>query len=201
MVKSTEKPKWGLIAAITAAIGASICCLGPLILVGLGVSGAWIGNLSAFEKYRPLFMLITSGFLAFTFYKVYFKPEKDCSETDSSCTNPKADKINKIVLWSVTVVVVGMLISPNIIPFLVSNNKAQSVLTKQVTLNVEGMTCGACSVAVKESLERVDGVQKANVTMNPPEAVVIYDPTKVTVKQLTEATKNVGYPTSVKEEN
>jgi len=38
------KPQWGLIGAISAAIGASICCLGPLVLVGLGFSGAWIGS-------------------------------------------------------------------------------------------------------------------------------------------------------------
>ena len=196
---SGTKRSWWLIGTLASAIGASICCLGPLILVGLGFSGAWIGNLASFERYRPLFMLIAFGFLAFAFYKVYSKPKGECCQTDSYCANPKADRMNKIALWGVTVLIVGMLISPNMIPILASNNNtAQSTPVKQVVLNVEGMTCAACSVTVKKSLERVDGVQKANVMMNPLEAIVIYDPAKVSVEQLIEATKNVGYPTSIK---
>jgi len=114
--ENQAKSRWGLIGAISAAIAASICCLGPLILVGLGFSGAWIGNLSAFERYRPLFMLIAFGFLAFAFYKVYSKPKTDCCETDRYCANPKADKINKIVLWIVTVLVIGIVFYPVLFP-------------------------------------------------------------------------------------
>ena len=45
-----------LAAGGLAAILASTCCLGPLVLVALGVSGAWIGNLTALEPYRPVFL-------------------------------------------------------------------------------------------------------------------------------------------------
>lgn len=45
-----------LLAGALAAILASACCLGPLILLTLGVSGAWIGNLTALEPYRPIFI-------------------------------------------------------------------------------------------------------------------------------------------------
>ncbi|MBI5149920.1 MAG: cation transporter [Candidatus Omnitrophica bacterium] len=198
-IKPNNNLKWGFMGAISAAIAASVCCLGPLILVGLGFSGAWIGGLSAFERYRPLSMLITFGFLAFAFYKVYSKPKADCCETDSYCANPKADKINKIALWSVMVLVIGMLVSPNVIgAFASKSTLTQPATTKQVVLNVEGMTCAACSVTVSKSLKRVDGVQEANVTLIPPEAVVTFDPVKVKVEQLVEATKNVGYPSSVR---
>jgi hypothetical protein len=47
-----SNPKRGnsfLIAGILSAIGASICCVGPLLLLALGVSGAWIGSLTALE--------------------------------------------------------------------------------------------------------------------------------------------------------
>ena len=39
-----------------AAVLASTCCLGPLLLVALGLSGAWIGNLTRLEPYRPFFI-------------------------------------------------------------------------------------------------------------------------------------------------
>jgi mercuric ion transport protein len=50
-------PQQGRAALITgglAALLASTCCLGPLVLVAFGFSGAWIGNLTALEPYRPV---------------------------------------------------------------------------------------------------------------------------------------------------
>ncbi len=61
--RGRETPKWGLAGAVAAAIGASACCLGPLLLPALGVGGAWIGNLKAMERYRPYRMAATLVFL------------------------------------------------------------------------------------------------------------------------------------------
>ncbi|ODS31749.1 MAG: MerT mercuric transport protein [Candidatus Scalindua rubra] len=54
---------------ITAAILASSCCVGPLILAGLGIGS--IGIFSSLEKYRPLFMIITFAFIGMAFYLTY----------------------------------------------------------------------------------------------------------------------------------
>lgn len=60
-----------------AAILASTCCLGPLILVTLGVSGAWIGNLTMLESYRPFF--IGAALLAlFLAGRRIFRPARAC---------------------------------------------------------------------------------------------------------------------------
>ena len=69
-----DTKRWGLIGAVGAAVAASICCLGPLVLLFLGVGGAWIVSLTALEPYRPLFVLVTFGFLSLAFYTVYGKP-------------------------------------------------------------------------------------------------------------------------------
>lgn len=197
---NVRNQKWGLIGAIVSAIVASICCIGPLVLVGLGVSGAWIGSLSAFHQYRPIFMPIAFIFLAFAFYKVYSKPKTEDCKTNSYCANPKADKINKMALWGVTVLVVGMLIFPSIVTLFASNtNTTQTIPTKQATLNVKGMFCAACPITVNKSLKRLDGVNEVNVTLNPPEAVVVYDPSKISLEQFIQAATNSGYPSSVKE--
>ena len=52
------KPKnsSALAASGIAAILASTCCIGPLVLVALGFSGAWISNLTVLEPYRPFFI-------------------------------------------------------------------------------------------------------------------------------------------------
>ena len=70
--------------------------------------------------------------------------------------------------------------------------------TQTVTLSVPGMTCAACPITVKKALGKVNGVQKAEVSYEKREAVVIFDDAKASVPQLTKATADVGYPSSVK---
>jgi copper chaperone CopZ len=63
------------------------------------------------------------------------------------------------------------------------------------------MTCTSCSVSVRNSLLQVKGVQDAIVTFNPPEAVVVYDPTRASTQDLIKATTNAGYPSRIKSTN
>ncbi len=95
------------VAAIGSVIGAvlaSSCCIVPLLLVTLGVSGAWIGSLSALDPYKPWFVAITLIFLGFGFRQVYWKPKRVC-EQGSYCASPKSDRVVKTALWSATVLV------------------------------------------------------------------------------------------------
>lgn len=60
-----------------AAVLAAICCLGPLVLVAIGFSGAWIGNLTVLEPYRPIF--IGTALVALFFaYRRIFRPAQAC---------------------------------------------------------------------------------------------------------------------------
>jgi mercuric ion transport protein len=90
-----------LAAGGLAAILASTCCLGPLILVMLGFTGAWIGSLSVLEPYRPLFLgvaLVTLGLAAWRI----FRPVQVC-EADGTCSTPRSRRIQKIFFAAVAV--------------------------------------------------------------------------------------------------
>jgi mercuric ion binding protein len=71
--------------------------------------------------------------------------------------------------------------------------------TKTVTLSVKGMTCAACPITVRKALDRVKGVEKVKVSFEKKEAIVTFDDAKTNVKTLTEATKDGGYPSTVKQ--
>ena len=89
-----------------AAFLASICCLGPLVLVAIGVSGAWIGNLTAFEPYQPVFITIALACLGYGFYLVYRRPKAaECAE-GSYCARPSSHRNAKIGLWVATVLII-----------------------------------------------------------------------------------------------
>lgn len=69
---------------------------------------------------------------------------------------------------------------------------------KTVILSVPGMTCAACPITVKKALNKVEGVENTEVSLEKKEAVVTFDDTKSDAAALTEATKNAGYPSTVK---
>jgi mercuric ion binding protein len=70
--------------------------------------------------------------------------------------------------------------------------------TKTVTLSVPGMFCETCPITVKTALNRVEGVAKVEVSLEEKEAVVAFDDSRAKVESLLEATKNAGYPSTVK---
>jgi copper chaperone CopZ len=67
----------------------------------------------------------------------------------------------------------------------------------QVTLHVEGMTCAGCTIATRKVLARLPGVTRAEVSYERKEAVVTYDPAKVTVAQMIAAVKTLEYTATV----
>ena len=66
-----------------------------------------------------------------------------------------------------------------------------------VTLSVPGMDCPVCPITVKKALTRVEGVDKAEVSFVKRQAIVTFDDIKANVQDLTKATENAGYPSSV----
>ena len=98
-----------------AAILASTCCLGPLLLVLLGFSGAWIGNLASLEPYRPWFLAFTLLALAFAGWRI-FRPISAC-EPGTPCADPKLQRMQKIVFGVVCGLAVVAFIFPYVAPF------------------------------------------------------------------------------------
>lgn len=191
-----ETPKWGLVGAVAAAVGASVCCLGPLLLLAVGVGGAWIGNLTAMERYRSYWMAATLVFFGLAFFRVYRKPKEVSCAPGSACSSV-AGRRNKILLWIVTALVLGLLSLPYLITYAYAGGPEETAVTRQVTLSVGNMTCSACAVTVQKSLTRIEGVKDAKVTLRPPQAVVTYDPVKVPMERLVEATTKAGFPSTI----
>jgi mercuric ion transport protein len=90
---------------LLAALAAASCCVAPFALFLLGISGAWISNLTALEPYQPIFAAIAFGFLGYGFYLVYRKPRVACAE-GSYCAEPASKRTAKIGLWSAVILVI-----------------------------------------------------------------------------------------------
>lgn len=102
--------KGSLVAGALAAIGASVCCVGPLVLLTLGIGGVWVGNLTALEPVRPFFIGVTLLFIALAFRRLYLVPQ--VCETGTPCADPRTMKRQRLVFWLVVVILAGLLAVP-----------------------------------------------------------------------------------------
>src|SRR5690606_18466123 len=82
-----NSPAWLLGGGMAAAIGASLCCAGPFVLLLLGVSGSWISTLTAFEPFRPYFIAVVVVLYLWAGWRVH-RPIERCPE-GSVCALPK----------------------------------------------------------------------------------------------------------------
>jgi len=104
-----------LLAGGLAALLASSCCLGPLVLVMLGFSGAWIANLTALEPYRPLF-LAAALIALFLAWRRIWRPVAACKPGEV-CAVPHVKRAYKLLFGAVAGLVLVALGFPYVAPF------------------------------------------------------------------------------------
>lgn len=114
-MSEAQKGRGALAAGGVAALLASTCCLGPLVLVALGFSGAWIGNLTVLEPYRPLFIGGALLALFFAWRRIYL-PGEVC-QPGEFCAVPQVQRTYKLLFWVVVALVLVALGFPYVLPF------------------------------------------------------------------------------------
>lgn len=114
---NTDKSKLIAAGGILGAFGASACCILPMVLFSLGISGAWIGQLTALSPYQPIFLAATIGILGYGYWLVYRKPKSACAEGDA-CARPLPNLLVKGSLWFATALVLLAFAWPYIIPMI-----------------------------------------------------------------------------------
>src|SRR6266853_4126614 len=93
---------------LLGALAASSCCILPLALFGLGVSGAWIGNFTRLARYQPCFIAATLGFLGYGYWLVYRSSTRACADGEA-CARPLPNRIVKTGLILATILVIASL--------------------------------------------------------------------------------------------
>jgi mercuric ion transport protein len=102
--------KGSLVAGVLAALGASACCAGPLILLLLGVGGGWASRLIALEPYSPYFIALTVLVLEAAFHNLYLHP-RACAPGDV-CATGRVIRNQRLMFWLVALPVALLLTFP-----------------------------------------------------------------------------------------
>jgi len=113
-----NQKRWATVSgAIAGGIAASACCVLPLIFIWVGISGAWIANLTAMAAYHTWFIAFAFSLLALSYYFIFVKPKKECKE-DQLCSQPLSKKWVKGCFWLAAVMILIATIFPYFVNYL-----------------------------------------------------------------------------------
>ena len=116
-MKAETATKATLAGGAFAAIAASACCIGPLVLVTVGVGGAWLGNFAALEPYRPPLIVIAMAAMILAYRRIYARAAApDACAPGTICAVPATRRMYKTLFWSVAAMVVAALAFPYFAP-------------------------------------------------------------------------------------
>lgn len=115
-VRAARPPsaRGALLAGGLAALLASTCCLGPLVLITLGFTGAWIGNLTALEAYRPAFIAVALAALFLAWRRIW--PPASACLADAVCARPQVRRAYRLLFGLVAAMVLVALSFPFLAP-------------------------------------------------------------------------------------
>ena len=185
-------------AGILSALLATTCCIGPLLLVaiGLGSGGAFVG------RYHWLFLI--AGIAVLTWACAKYLREKTMCECAHKTMQGRRSGIFTLLIATVIVLGFGSLnISRYVFASAPASAQTQTQLANglnRAVIPVEGMGCVTCEIAVRHGVKRVDGVKSAHVSVASKTATVDYEPAKTNPQQLVAAINSTGYRASLPNE-
>jgi copper chaperone CopZ len=181
-------------AGIAAAILAATCCVGPLLLVAIG-----LGTGAAFVRRYHWFFLI-AGIIVLTWAWAKYLREKTVCDCEH---RPMQGRVGMFALLIATVLVVGFAglnISRYVFASMPVSAQTETQLTNglsRIVVSVEGLSCVACEIPVRHALRRIDGVKSVQVNAGTRTATVEYDAAKTNPEQLVAAINSTGYRASL----
>lgn len=108
-----------IVAGAVSALGASTCCVLPLVLVTIGVGGAWVAQLRELERFYYVFVALALAAFGYAFYRLYLRPAPPCAP-DSACASPATRRRQRIAFWSTLIVAKALVLSPFYAPYLLA---------------------------------------------------------------------------------
>lgn len=190
--------KTTVLGALGAAVFASVCCIGPGLLAGLGVGA--VAAAQKFAPLRPVFLTVTAILLGLGFYLAYRKPKQEAC-VGEVCEPSGVARWSRPLLWFATLVVTALVTFPYYYGPLraaldrptMTSVASEPTKIATVELKVSGMTCSGCAVSVRNALLGTPGVTAAEVDWEAGRAKVQYDATRVSTAQLVEAVSKTGF--------
>ncbi len=187
------------LGSVVAAFLASLCCLGPLLLGGLGLGTVLVAT---FAPLRPYFLALSAILLAVGFYFVYRKPKPvQACEGETCAPHAPGRRAAKAMLWLAAAAVLALALFPKYGGKLAGASAAPAAVRIAALdtseLKITGMDCEVCASVIQRKLLETPGVAKARVEYPAGHATVQFDPSQITPEKLVEVVNSTGYKASL----
>jgi mercuric ion transport protein len=180
---------------VFTAIAASLCCIVPVLTLIAG-SGAIASSFSWIAPARPYMIGLTIALLGFAWYQK-LKPQ---AADDCGCAVDEKPKFlqSKIFLLSITLFAALMIAFPFYSKAFFSKKEKTTILVEKsnirtVELKIKGMSCEACEGEVNHEVNKLPGIVQSTVSYKNRNAVIQFDISKTTIKDITGAVNTTGY--------
>lgn len=178
---------------ILSALFASVCCLGPVLLVLLGLGSLGFG--AVLGRYHWWFIGAAIALLTYA-WRSYLKEAHRCKA--ASCEMARGQTTRTVL--TLASVVVAVFIGLNLATYAsqsrpIAHHAARSIQGQlaSVMIPIEGMTCFTCELTVESSVKGLPGVRSVDAKVRESAAYVQYDPARVKVEDLVAAINKTGY--------
>ncbi|HFB99750.1 MAG TPA: mercuric transport protein MerTP [Phaeodactylibacter sp.] len=190
-MKKDKKLIW---TSVFTAIGASLCCITPVLALISGATGM-ASTFSWLDPFRPYLMGVTVLVLGYAWYqKLFPKQEMACN-----CEEEKTPFMQtKTFLSIVTIFAIAMLFFPSYASVFYPKNKKEVIVVdasqlQNIKLDIEGMTCASCEEHINHAVNQLDGIVKMSASYKNGNAIIEFDSSKTTVEDIKNAINSTGY--------
>jgi len=111
-MKSPAPESASIVAGAISALGASTCCMLPLVLVSVGLGGAWVAQLRSLERFYPVFVGLAIAAFCYAFYRLNLKSAPCPPETEAACAAPVTRRRQRIAFWATLVAAKALILFP-----------------------------------------------------------------------------------------
>ena len=176
-------------AGILAVILGSACCIGPLLLVAVGVGSGTV----FIGRYHWFFIIAALAVLTWAWAK-YLREKTVCDCEHKAMRGQRGAIVTLLITTALVIGFAGLNISRYVFASVAGAPQTQLAngLSRTV-ISVDGLSCVACEIPVRHALRRIDGVRLIQVNAGTKTARVEYEAAKTNPEQLVAAINSTGY--------
>ncbi|QNR23208.1 mercuric transport protein MerTP [Croceimicrobium hydrocarbonivorans] len=186
-----------MFTSVMAAIGASLCCITPVLALIAGASGA-ASTFSWLDPARPYLIGITVLVLGFAWYQKLRPRSKEEIECDCDDETKPSFWQSKKFLSIITVFAALMLAFPVYADVFYPQQEQQAgvenqQILKSMVFSVSGMTCTGCEEHVHHEVNKLDGIVQVQASYESENAIVQFDTSRTSILEIEKAINSTGY--------
>ena len=182
-------------AGFLSALLASSCCIIPVLTLIAGSTGL-ASSFSWVEPIRPYLIFLSVAVLGFAWYqklRVKVEPADCCAVAEK----PKFIQ-STTFLAIITVFAIAMMTFPLYSNIFFNKGESQGIniessKLRAIEFNIEGMTCASCEGHIEHAVNKLPGILSVEASYEAANAIIKYDSTQTSLKEITEAIGTTGY--------